>query len=316
MANFGQMRDNLRLQLMGGLGLVLEPDDTYSKLINRAHTTLVEAYDWSFRLSNTVVNTVPPKSNGTVTLTIGSPSILGTGTSFTYADVGGFLWLGSGGGGNTPLPISDVAGLQLASLANPFSGPSVVQVGYTTAQRYYLIENALEVLSVVSEDFQLQKRLLAEINDLDPCRTDQGGSPAVLWCNAPPSPDGSVMIELWPIAADYRPYLVTYRCKAPKLVRDSDLPLIDSTLVEEQAMVMGCEMMAASTGQQSWFTIRQLHYQNLYGDGGNNIGKLSEALIADSRRQQYLPGVTNPGPFMSGYDGSYTPSHAGGDWDI
>lgn len=301
------MRESLRLFTTGGLGLTLQPNDVYSQLVNRAHEDIVESYDWSFRLTNTVINTVPPKSNGSITLTTGSPSILGTGTTFTLADVGSFLWLGNSG--NTPLPIADVQGAQLASLANPYSGPSTIQTSYIVAPLFYLVENALEVLSVVNQDWLLQKRQREEFNRADPCRTDQGGSPSEFWCQAPPSPDGSLMIELWPVPADARGYLVEFRCRAPKLIRDGDLPLVKSIVVEEKAIAMACQMVFSSTGARQWLELSDKH-QQLYQLA------LEEALASDARRQQFRPGVTNPGPITDGtYDAVFTPDHSGADGD-
>lgn len=303
MANYGQMKEQLRLFTMGGLGLtVAGSDDVYGRLVNRAHADIVESFDWSFRLTNTIVNTVAPKNTGTITVTTGSPSILGTGTNFTYSDVGAFLWVG--GAGTTPLPIADVQGIQLASLTSPYSGPSRINTNYVSAPLFYLVENALEVLSVTSQDTLLQKRLRDEINRIDPTRTDMGGTPSLFWCEAPHSPDGSLRIEFWPVPADARAYLVEYRQAAPQLIRDSDLPLVKSHVVEEKATATACQMLYASTGASAWSDLADKHFV-VYAQ------LLEEALDADARRQQYRGRLTNPGPVLNGYDSQFTPSHAG-----
>ncbi len=121
MANYAEMKKNLLYFTMGGLGLTVQSgtQDVMGQLINRAYADIFEGWDWSFRLSNTVINSAAPKMQGSITVTQGSPAILGTGTNFTYSDVGSFIWVG--GQSQTPLPIADVSGPQLATLASPYA---------------------------------------------------------------------------------------------------------------------------------------------------------------------------------------------------
>ncbi len=309
MANFGQARENLRLLTMGGLGTVLKDGDTYGSLINRAHGDLIEDYEWSVRFTNATLNTVAPKNTGTVTLTQGQPTVLGTGTNFSYADVGSFLWLGSPAQAETVI-VQDVPGSAMLVLSSPYAGPSQVNVGYTLAPRYYVIPGALEVLGIYCQDLELTKRLREDINAIDPTRTDQGGSPSICWCPAPVAADRSQMVELWPLPADYRTYLVDFRRGAPLLVNDIDRPLIPSTVVEEKAAIVACEMMFASTGQRTWLELALRHHETLFGDGAGNPGKLAQALDRDAGTTQYKGRMTSPGPTVRGYDGAFTPSHA------
>lgn len=304
------MRENLRLFTMGGLGKVLQPGDVYGQLVNRAHSDLLGNYEWSFRLTNTIVNSVAPKLAGTITVAQGSPVVIGTGTSFTLSDVGAFLWVG--GVGMTPLPIADVQGSQILNLSSPFAGPTLINTAYHLAPLFYLVSEAEEVLDVMSDVVYLEKRLREEINMFDPGRTDQGGSPSQWWCQAPPSPDGSLMIELYPTPQDARAYLVEYYRRAPVLVNDADIPLISSTLVEEKATITACEMMYASTAQSTWLQLRDKHQMNLDGGQTPPAGMLGELLSRDAARQQYKGRAQRPRPLNVGYDSSFTPLHTFG----
>lgn len=306
-ANFLDLRENLRLLLMGGLGLTLEDNDTYGRIINRAYQDIWDAHQWSFRLTNTVLNSVAPKSDGFVTMTAGSPSILGIGTHFSLADKGAFIW--PTGISGTPLPIADVSGPQIATLTNPYSGPSFVKGSYTIAPLYYLIEDAAEVLTLRCNDVELDKRLREEINEIDPTRTDMGGAPSLLWCYAPSSFDGSCMIELWPVPADRRGYLVDYRRRAPKMVNDTDIPLLKSIMIEEHAADIGCQMMYARTSQRSWLELSELHRTRYEGPDGLG-GALAAAKDEDERRVSYRGQITNQEPFDRSGDMSYIPTHS------
>lgn len=307
MSNFLQMRDSLRIFTMGGLGKTLQPGDVYGQLINRAQRDLAEDWEWSFRRTNTIVNTVAPKTAGSITVATGSPVVIGTGTHFTLADKGAFLWVG--GVGTTPLPIADVQGTQMLNLTSPFAGPTLTNTTYRLAPLFYLVEGAQEILSVISNDVYLDKRLREEINWLDPCRTDQGGAPSYIWAEAPHSPDGSLMMEMWPTPSDARAYLVEFFRGAPLLENDVDIPILQSTLIEEKAMITCCEMMYASTGQSTWLALRDKHQANLDGGLDPPGGKLGQALNRDAARQQYLGRVKKPRPFLQGYDSGFTPLH-------
>lgn len=308
MSSFSQMREALRLICMGALGTTLQDADVYGSLINQSHSELTEQFEWSWRLTNAIINTVMPKSAGTVTVSTGSPVVLGSGTHFTVADKGSFIWVG--GIGSTPLPIADVSGGQIVTLAHPFAGQTMQGTGYRCAPLYYLVEGSQEILEVSSENYRLEKRLREEINRLDPTRSDQGGAPSTLWCQAPPSPDGSLMLEFWPVASDSRAYLVEYRRRAPLLVRDGDLPLVPSTCVVEHAAITACEMMYTSTGQRSWIELANRHHTNLYGDGGTDEGKLQKALNRDAAIQQYRGRAQRPSDLWSrGYDAGFDPLH-------
>ena len=59
MANFGDMITDLQLLLMGN-----QTDESVGKFLNRAHQQILEAHNWSFLLTNCVINTVAPKTAG------------------------------------------------------------------------------------------------------------------------------------------------------------------------------------------------------------------------------------------------------------
>lgn len=259
-------------------------DDTLGKFINRAQAQCCESYDWSFLHTNYVVNSVAPKSDGTISLTQGNATVFGAGTNFTPADIGAFLWVG--GLNIAPVPIADVQGPAICTLGFPWSGPTQVGISYVIAPLYYLIEGGLEVFAVRQIEF-LEKVTRETLNIWDPARIGQGGAPALNWANAPASPDGSVQIELYPVCTDTRPYLIEYKMKPPLLVNDNDVPLIPYEIIEEKAAAAACRALYASTGQASWQALAQFH-QGLYTEA------FESGWNADRRRQQHSNMVTQP----------------------
>ena len=280
MATFADMLTDLRLLVMGNL-----KDDTLKRLLNRAQSQILEVYDWSFLLTNAVINSSTPKTAGTITVSQGSPVVAGTGTAFGREDIGAFLWVG--GLGITPVPIQGVQGTSMLTLSAPWCGPSMVQSSYTLNQLYYIVEGALEIMAIRGNVLYLDKLTREQLNHADPARLTQGAIPCLKWAPAPASPDGSVMVELWPPSGGPLPYLVEFKRAAVDMVEPNDKPLCPYEIIEAKAAAAACRMMFASTGQNSWMALAERY-----------SGEYSEALEAgrhmDSKRSKHANGVTSP----------------------
>lgn len=293
MANFGAMVEDLRLLTMGNLTA-----DTLKSLINRAHQQILESFDWTFLLTNTVINSALPKSAGTVTVSQGSPIVIGTGTAFTTADRGSFLW--AGGMQGAPVPVQGTQGVATLTLSSPWAGPTLVNASYVLTPLYYLVEGALEIFAIRSLTL-LDKLTREDLNDRDPARIAQGGAPATAWAPAPVSPDGSVRVELWPVCSDLRPYLIDYKRMAPRLVNDVDLPLCPYAVIEAKAARTAMQMLYASTGQQSYALLAQ-QYEAQYAE------ELDNAKSEDSKRAKATNGVSAPTQWRT-FDAQFDAGH-------
>src|SRR5262245_17357001 len=93
---------------------------------------LWNSWDWSFREASSVLATVAPHSEGSVTLS--TPLlVLGTDTAFTAADVGRELIVGNA---NSRYTVAAVTGQQL-TLAQPYAGDPFTQSSYRLQQSVY-----------------------------------------------------------------------------------------------------------------------------------------------------------------------------------
>jgi hypothetical protein len=294
MATFAEMQADLQLMIMGALS-----PDTIVQLLNRAQAQILESFDWSFLHVNTVINSVAPKAQGVITVSQGQSLVLGTGTAFGPEDKGAFLWVG--GLQTAPIPIAAVQGTAILTLASPWSGPTFVNIGYSLAPLYYLVEDALEIFAVRSI-VNLEQISRASLNAADPARVAQGGDPSTHWTDAPVSPDGSLRIELWPTPADTRAYLIEYKRKAPQLTVPNDTPLCPYACIEAKAAMTACQALYGSTGQASWMQLAQKYTQE-YAD------ELDAARAVDARRVLARNGVTRSERTPGQWDALFGPVH-------
>lgn len=294
MATFGDMQQDVSLLVSGR---VAGPD--IAALLNRAQQQIAEAYDWSFLRTNVVLNSILPKQLGTITVSNTNASVLGNGTAFTAADVGSFLWVG--GLNIPPIPIQSVQGAQALTLVTPWPGPTQIGSGYVLAPLYYRVPNSLQIRSVRSNE-ELTYVQRAWLNENDPARVAQGGAPSLYWTDAPPSADGNLQIELWPVPGDARPYLSDIKQKPPLMVALTDLPLMPYAVVENKALAAACMVMYASTGQQSWLSLAD-HYQALFES------EFEAAQQADRQRMQDRSQVNAPDTGAIYNDSLFVPLH-------
>lgn len=277
MATYSEMIVDVRLATASRIDV-----PTIETLINRAHKQILELYPWSFLLTNAVINGATPKTAGLITVGQGNAIVQGAGCAFGQEDVGAFLWIGNTG--ITPLPIQSVQGTNTLTLAYPWVGPTLIGSGYVIDPLYYLVEGALEIYSVRANGIELTPRTREYINDIDPTRDAIGALPCTDWCPAPPSPDGSVMVELWPPSGGPMAYLVDFKRFAPQLVEQLDRPLCPYQIVEEKAMEMACLQMLANTAQSQWLELADRHRDAFL------VG-LDDAKAEDSRRVKDRNGV-------------------------
>ena len=277
MATYSDMITDLRLLTAGRLST-----EVIGLLLNRAHKQVLEAYPWSFLLSNAVINGATPKTAGLITIGQGSPVVQAVGAAFEQEDVGSFIWIGSLG--MTPLPVQSVQGTNTLTLAYPWVGPTLIASSYVLEPLYYLVEGALEVLSIRANGIELKKNTRELINEIDPTRASVGAVPCLAWCPAPVSPDGSLCVEMWPPSGGPMAYLVDFKREAPTLLDPFDKTLCPYEIVEAKAAEAACLQMYANTNQGSWQTLAD-RYRSLF------LESLESGRAEDGRRIMDRTGV-------------------------
>lgn len=294
MSTFGEILATLQVQTRAEL-----TDADLKATINNCQRQICESFEWSWLYTNVVINSRAPKTDGKITLSTGSPQVLGVGCKFTVNDVGSFLW--PGGLQLAPCPIADVQGTNALTLEVPWPGPPLNLAGYTLAPLYYVVEGALEVRSVRAIN-ELEKRTREEINAADPCRISFGGAPAECWCPAPYGEDGSLRIELWPVCQDARWYLCDVKRVAPFLTRPTDKPLCPTSVLERKSLMDACLAAYAGCGNAQWLELAN-KYEARY------LQEWEDMQIADARKIRHLKGTEPPRPVPYPFDAGYTPIH-------
>lgn len=265
------------------LGITALTDADVTALINKCQREEVEAYPWSFLYSSVVINGNPGvgSDGSVVSLTNGSPIVTGSGTAFTSAMVGWWLWVGATL--TTPVLVSDYISPTQLVLGTPWGAPSAANQTYQLAPLYYDIYPLIEpwrikqitLLEAVSQE---------KLNLIDPSRIANGGNPCIAWAKAPftaPLVSGHVQVELWPRATALLPYVVEGKLGSIDLVEASDLPLLPSAVLEAKAMMYVARTRVAADGDPRWAQLAN-QYQADY------LRELEAAKRADMRRAATL----------------------------
>jgi hypothetical protein len=272
MATLGQMKNDLNLLSMNGL---VASDVT--SLLNKCQREELESYQWSFLLTDVIVNSVVPYQTGTVTVTQGSTTLTGTGTNFTSSMVGWFLWVGPTL--TTPVLISGFTSATQLTLSTAWGAPTQTNVGYSIQPLYYSVSPLIEVYSV-RQIADLEMVSQVELNRRDPSRIATGGSPSLNWSPAPfnnPTSNGAYQIELWPRPSSALPYVVTGKIGNLVMEASSDLPVIPSQVLEAKAMMYLCRATFANNGNPKWLQLAEAYRADY-------LTELEKAQTADKER--------------------------------
>ena len=263
------MQTDLNLLAMGSL---LSTD--FGTLINSVQRDEVEAWPWSFLLSNFVLNSVPVQSAGTITINTGATLVIGSGTAFfATPNTQSFIHVGAS---NVALPIASIAGATHLTLSAPWTGAPISGGTYNIITPIYSIVGFLEVYAVkqILELTNVSRELL---NTMDPARLATGGNPSVSWAPAGFDANSNVQIEIWEPPSNVLPYIVEGKLAAATMVNPADLPQLPTAVIENKALWKVCMANYASTGDQRWGTMAQSYYQ-IYE------AELGKAQTADQQR--------------------------------
>lgn len=167
-------------------------------------------------------------STGTVTLTQGSPIVVGNGTAWTPS-LGGQPIIGQQLRIGFTSPIYTIVGANLTAnpqtitLELPWGMPSQSATGYFICQFYYTFPNIKRFISV--KNLALMYRMVTGVSqslleNWDPSRL-QMLYPRVV-ATMPPDPSGNACFELWPVPNTPQAYPYLAMITPPNLVNDED----------------------------------------------------------------------------------------------
>lgn len=272
MASLGSMINDLTLLSMSGL-----VSSDLTSLLNKCQLEELESYQWSFLLTDIVINSVVPYQTGTITVTQGSTTATGVGTNFTSSMAGWFLWVGPTL--TTPVLVSAVVSATQLTLSTPWGGLTQTNAGYSLQPLYYSVSPLIDVYSV-RQIADLEMISQSELNQRDPSRIATGGSPSLNWAPAPfnnPTSNGAYQIELWPRPSSALPYVVSGKQGNLTMIAPTDLPVIPSQVLEAKAMMYLCRATFANNGNPKWLQLAEAYRADY-------LTELEKAQTADKER--------------------------------
>jgi hypothetical protein len=205
------------------------PVPLLKQFVNNSYSRALVQFPWSELRRTGALRLAAPYTTGTVTVTNGSVTVVGSGTSWTSADHATLqLVVGNRG------PFFDIASVESGTsltLASPFVGTSASGASYTIQQIYIVPPaNFIKYTSFLdttpATPAQLDFSMTQEVLDFyDPGRTITAGRPTHL-VNAESSPFAATLrrprYEVWPRPSEAFIAAFRYVVKPDLLVGDDD----------------------------------------------------------------------------------------------
>jgi hypothetical protein len=262
---------------------------TANAIVNDAYLQVARRRPWKFLEKQIPLFTSTIYATGTVSLTAGSATVTGSGTTFTAAMVGKYLQVGS----RQPIRVTAYTSATSITIAANWGEANVSGAAYSIIQlRFALPSDADRVVRLVGPLWELQRKDLTLIDAIDPYRSMTG--PPLVFCEVANYGPGSKEIEIWPIPNTADTYTLTYRVQVPVLVSDSDVPYLSEDIIAALAQSMACGILAGRTGDQMWLALIDkyaLAHQQMY-----------EAMVVEDQRMKgSLPVWLDSDDIMTGY---------------
>jgi len=151
----------------------LATDALVGTWVNEAHAELLESDEWARQKNEIIILTTAEESTGTFSVTNGSATISGTGTSLSSADDGKYIRFGS----DNEFYVAASSGTALTD----FNGTSTVYAGSTATaatyvmwQRWYNLGAATEHIYAPVYKQELKEMLIGKLDWIDALRTTTG----------------------------------------------------------------------------------------------------------------------------------------------
>jgi len=216
---YGEIRYRLN-KIVGGVD-----HDILDGYIQDRYKEILDRIPWARLESRSVLQTVAEYNTGTVTVTNGSTTILGSGTTWTTEMSGRMIRISSESEYYEFTRTSETAG----TLDRPYEGETASALAYQINASIYTLPSDLRILNGMSSfslGDELVKKSLGELREMAP-RRDQYGSPQFYAIYPDQGSDPPLsQVELYPIPTNVEslPYEYTADQDAPSAASTSLLP--------------------------------------------------------------------------------------------
>lgn len=273
-----------------------------------SHRRMAEAYAWSYRKRETLIQTVASYATGTIAATAGSSTVVGTGTAFTAAMVGRAIRIPGDTTffyvqaftSPTALVIGDANGA-----VKPWVAASVTGQRYSIFQHQFAVPATVAQILSKTREWPLSETTVDDIDASDPQRQTTGRPDRWTWAraNLDTTPTEFRYIELWPVPIEATSYRMRYLIEPPELEGGGNLPVCPSEVVEWDATIEAASFLLAKTGDPRWGTLMQNARVMLYGDPNRpGMGVLDAALFEDQKRWSLPKTLMDSDGGTIGYD--------------
>lgn len=248
----------IRVQRLVGNHALATRDEVLSAL-NSRHSSLLESHDWSRKRSEIAITIQVDKSNGTIQVSNGSSTALGTSTTFTASDIGRYLRIGSDDDSlyvvlavtsSTQITLGDFYGNTVG-----YAGSSASGLSYVMFTRHYTLGAGIEHIKQVVWQTPLAEKTQAWLDDEDPNRSETGDP--MCWAMSPRDQSGTndlVRVEIWPRSTTSI-ILTASVLKGHVDLLPSQFPIVPSSVIEWNAAVDMCYLLAARTKPDKWLPL-------------------------------------------------------------
>ena len=254
-------RKTLRKQVQVLVGYSQEiTEDTINDILQAEDAEILEAWAWTRRRANTLVNTMLPTSVAVVTVTNGSSTILSA--NFTADMVGKLIRLADTSTFYQILSV--VAGV--SAVIGGGDGAAIVYPDVTQTltatlfqYKYTVSVNAERVLRCM-HNVELREMDSDLFDRLDPERITTGDPPEA-WAHLGRDGANALQIGFFPVPAAARSIRVDY-LKVATMTKDTDVTYYHPSLLKLKAGEMAAVHVFAKTGDQAYTSIADRCHKN------------------------------------------------------
>lgn len=252
-------------------------------LVNTVYQEMGNDFEWSMRERETYIATVAPYTTGTLTATLDSATVTGSGTTWTSAMVGRNISIL---GMDAPFFVGTFVSTMSITLGDPqgnaVTWPTTTASGLTYSifkSQYALPSDVDKIIWDMISEYRLAQRPMTYLNAADPYRTSRG-TPTVAALARTTSVSGTEtrFIELLPVPSAGRTVRIPYLAAINDLAA-GDSPLMPADPIINEATARACHFMAAKTGDLKWFQIADRYSKaaadTMEGNKSDDEGKVS-----------------------------------------